>query len=133
MFESIMSSDVADFVNGLLQTEPGPAHSIQLDLDTGGDVHGLFEFLLMTMTSILKRWYDPPITIGRISEDKLVKLIGYFASFGYNFHLDVEESPRIVAIRNRDYLQKSRLPEMKFQMAHEDRLYTVKFSILPTA
>jgi hypothetical protein len=128
-----MSSEAARFVTTLLQTEPGPAHSIQLEVDTGGDIHAFFEFLLMTMTEVLKRWYEPPITIGRISEENLARLIGYFASFGIKFQLDIEENPRIVAIRNREYLDKSRLQDMKFQMSHEDRLYTVRFSSLPTA
>jgi len=128
-----MSSEATRFVNTLLQTEPGPAHSIQLEVDTGGDIHALFEFFLMTMTELLKRWYEPPITIGRISEENLVRLVGYFASFGFKFQLDIEENPRIVAIRNREYLDKSRLQDMKFQMSHEGRLYTVRFSILPTA
>lgn len=128
-----MSSEAARFVNTLLQTEPGPAHSIQLEVDTGGDIHAFFEFLLMTMTELLKRWYAPPITIGRISEENLVRLVGYFASFGIKFQLDIEENPRIVSIRNREYLDKSRLQDMKFQMSHESRLYTVKFSSLPTA
>jgi len=124
-----MSSEVARLVDSLLETEPGPANSIRLEVDTGGDVHALFEFLLMTMTEMLKRWYQPPITIGRITPEHLARLIGYFASFGYRFSLDIEENPRVVAIRNRDYLQKSRLRDMKFQMAHEEKLYTVCFSI----
>ena len=128
-----MSSDVTRFVNSLLETEPGPARSIRLEVDTGGDVHALFEFLLMTMTEMLKRWYQPPITIGRITPEHLAKLIGYFGSFGYQFSLEIEENPRIVAIRNRDYLQQSRLSDMKFQMSHEGQLYTARFSILPAA
>lgn len=128
-----MSSDVARFVNSLLETEPGPPRSIRLEVDTGGDVHALFEFLLMSMTEILKRWYQPPITIGRITPEHLAKLIGYFASVGYQFSLEIEENPRIVAIRNRDYLQQSRLGDMKFQMSHEGHLYTARFSILSGA
>ena len=128
-----MSSDAARFVNSLLETEPGPARSIRLEVDTGGDEHALFEFLLMTMTEMLKRWYQPPITIGRVTPEHLAKLIGYFASFGFQFSLAIEENPRIVAIRNRDYLQQSRLSDMKFQMAHEGQLYTARFSILPAA
>ena len=47
-------------------------------------------------------------------------------------HMDVEEQPRVLQINNREYLQKSRLEEMKFQMASRDSmLYTVRFSNLP--
>lgn len=128
-----MAEQIAQFVTSLLETEPGSPHSVQLEIDTGGDVHALFEVLLMTMTEILKRWYSPPITIGVITPSHLVKLIGYFASFGIQFNLDIDENPAVIAIRNSDYLQKSRLEDMKFKLTHVGKLYTVRFSNLPAA
>ena len=124
---------IPEFVSKLLLTEPGAPRSVQLEIDTDGDVCAMFEVLLMTMTEILKRWYSPPISIGVISPENLVRLIGYFASFGIKFSLDVDENPRVIAINNREYLQKSRLDQMRFQMSHEGRLYTVRFSNLPAA
>ncbi len=124
---------VAEFVQKLVATEPGAPHSVQLEIDTDGDIQALFEVLLMTMTEILKHWYSPPITIGVISHENLARLIGYFASFGIQFVLEVDETPRIISINNREYLRQSRLEQMRFQMSHQGKLYTVRFSNLPAA
>jgi hypothetical protein len=126
-----MSSEILTFVNKLLETPPGKPHSIQLEIDTDGDIPAFFEVLLMIMTEVLKRWYAPPISISKISDEDLIRLVGYFASFGIDFKLAVEPEPRVLAIRNRTYIQQSRLEEMKFQVAHNARLYTVRFSTLP--
>ena len=122
---------VSEFVEKLLLTEPGAPHSVQLEIDTDGDIQALFEVLLTVMTDILKHWYSPPITIGVISTEHVARLIGYFASFGIQFTLDVDE--QVTAINNREYLQKSRLDEMRFQMSHQGKLYTARFSNLPAA
>jgi len=124
---------VAEFVEKLLLTEPGAPHSVQLEIDTDGDTQALFEVLLMAMTEILKHWYSPPISIGVISPENLARLIGYFASFGIKFALDLDENPRVIAINNREYLGQSRLEQMRFQMSHQGKLYTVRFSNLPAA
>lgn len=127
-----MSTEIQEFVNQLLRGEPGEPHSVQLELDTEGDTHGLFEALLLIMTEILKRWYAPPITIGRISSADMHKLIGYFASFGIQLHVSSEEIPRVFRLNNSMYLQKSQLEDMKFQMTDGgSRAYTVRFSNLP--
>ena len=126
-------SEVKELVTSLLRDGPGAPHSVQLEIDTDGDIHAFFEVLLMIMTELLKAWYEPPITLGVISEKHLDLLKGYFASFGIKFHLEVDEEPRIIAIRNRDYLQKSRLDQMKFQTTTNGNLYTVWFSNLPVA
>jgi hypothetical protein len=123
-----MSREVTSFVNALLETEPGPARSISLYIDTDGDAAALFEVLLLIMTDILKRWYTPPISIRRMSEADAARLVGYFASFGYHFNLAVAAAPRVLRINNRDYVQHSRLEDMKFQMAEEGNLYTVTFT-----
>jgi len=127
------SSDVTRFVNSLLETPPAAAHSVQLELDTGGDVQGTFEVLLLIMTEILKRWYAPPISISSIAQEDLVRLIGYFASFGIKFNLDIRQVPRVIRLNNREYLQQSRLNDMKFQVINGDQLYTATFSKLITA
>ena len=123
-----MADSIKPFVDKLLATKPGPIQSIELEIDTDGDVHGLFEVLLMIMTEILKAWYPPPITIGMISEEDLVRLIDYFASFGIKFSLEVLPETRARVVSNRDYLKKSRLQDMTFQMSHNVNRYTVRFS-----
>ena len=127
-----MSADIVRFVDALVSAPAGEPYSVQLDLDTE-DVQGVFEFLLTVMTEMLKKWYPPPISVSNISPMDLVKLIGYFASFGYQFKLDVISVARPPIINNRDYLQQTELDAMKFQIASlESKLYTVRFSILPT-
>ncbi len=126
-----MSSEVSNFVSALTAAPPGAPHSVQLEVDTDGDLHALYEVLLMTMTEILKKWYAPPITISRVSPANLERLQGYFASFGFKLNLDVVETPRVLHINNRDYLRKSRLEEMKFSVADAGMLYTVFFSNFP--
>ena len=118
---------VEGFIESLVATEPGTPNSVQLEVDTDGDPQALFEVMLTIMTGILKKWYEPPITIGRVSERDLVRLVAYFASFGIRFKLEVEDLPRVVRINNRQYLQQSRLEAMKFQMSDSQKLYTVQF------
>lgn len=120
------SGSIQSFVHELLRTPPGAPHSVQLEMDTG-DVHGMFEALLIIMTEILKSWYPPPISIGAISSEHLVRLIAYYASFGINFSLFEEDIPPVLRINNKTYLQESRLENMKFQMSHGSKLYTVRF------
>lgn len=122
-------AEIKEFIVNLLKQPPGPPHSVQLEVDTGGDVCALFEVLLLTMTEILKNWYPPPITIGQISDEDVLRLVNYFASFGIKFALDIQREPRGV-IRNRDYLKESRLEDMTFQMSHLAKRYTVRFSNL---
>lgn len=128
-----MSSEVTRFVNTLLSSPPSAPHSVQLEVDVDGDVAALFEVLLLTMTEMLKHWYEPPITISKISDEKHERMIDYFASFGIRFQLETSQVPAVLRINNREYLQQSRLEQMKFQIAHDDRLYTVRFSNLPMA
>lgn len=129
----LASMEVKQFVDKLLESPAGQPHSVQLEIDTGGDVHGLFEVLLLIMTEILKRWYEPPITISNISVEDKARLVDYFASFGIRFMLDIRQTPRVLRLNNRDYLQQSRLENMRFQMLHDDQLYTVTFSKLMMA
>ncbi len=125
-----MSSEVSDFVTALTAGPPGAPHSVQLEVDVDGDLQGLYEVLLMTMTEILKKWYPPPITIGRVQPQDLERLQAYFASFGFKLNLDVRDIPRVLHINNRDYLQKSRLEDMSFTVS-DGRLYKVWFSNFP--
>jgi hypothetical protein len=126
-----MSNAVKDFVDGLLADDPGVPHSVQLEIDTDGDIHALYEVLLMSMTEMLKKWYPPPISISRVSPKDLERLQAYFASFGFMLNFDARDTPRVLHINNRDYLQKSRLEEMKFSVADNGMLYTVFFSNFP--
>ncbi len=123
-----MSDDVNRFVDRLVAREPGEPGSIQLEIDTDGDASALFEVLLLIMTELLKKWYEPPISIGRISVQNLQRLIAYFKSFNINFDLTEEPLPPVQVFSNRDYLYESELSAMKFQMAYADKLYTVRFS-----
>jgi len=124
------NEEIVDFVEELLKKPPGPPNSIQFEVDTDGDVHGLFEVLLITMTEILKTWYAPPITIALISEEDLARIVGYFASFGIAFDFNVEEEPPVLHINNKEYLRKDRLEDMRFRVAAGGKLYTVRFSNL---
>ena len=124
---------VQGFLEALIADEPKAPHSIQLEVDTGGDTPALFEVLLTIMTGILSHWYQPPINLSNLQPSDLGKLMAYFASFGYGIHLDVTEIPRVFRSRNRDYLQQRILTDMKFQMTNDGQLYTVHFSILSTA
>ena len=126
-----MSDTISAFVNALTAEAPGHPHSVQLEVDTDGDLHALYEVLLMTMTEILKKWYEPPITISRVQPRDLERLQAYFASFGFKLNLDVGEVPRVLHINNRDYLRKSRLEDMKFSVADAGALYTVHFTNFP--
>ena len=132
MHDNTKMSDIDSFVSQLLASSPGARYSVQLDLDTE-DVQGVFEFMLTVMTTIMRTWYTPPISLEKVTETDLTRLTDYFASFGMRFSMEAEESPRVLQINNREYLQKSRLEDMKFQMASRDSmLYTVRFSNLPT-
>lgn len=124
-----MDGTIAGFVRELIRTAPGPPKSVQLELDTE-DIHGTFEALLMIMTELLKTWYAPPISIGTISEEHLALMIGYYSSFGFRFDLQVEDTPLVLRINNKMYLQQTRLDTMKFQMANAGKLYTVRFLVL---
>jgi hypothetical protein len=42
----------------------------------------------------------------------------------------VGDIPRVFRPANRDYLTQSRLPDMKFQMTNEGKLYTASFDFL---
>jgi hypothetical protein len=123
-----MSEDIHRFVNRLVSREPGEPGSIQLEVDTDGDAAALFEVLLLIMTEVLKKWYQPPISVGRISTADLQRLRAYFMSFNIKFDLTAEPLPPVCVLHNRDYLNKSELSDMKFQMTYEDKLYTVCFS-----
>jgi hypothetical protein len=123
-----MADDIHRFVERLVSKEPGAPNSIQLEVDTDGDAAALFEVLLLIMTELLKKWYEPPISVGRIQPSDLQRLKMYFLSFGIHFDLAEEPLPPVCMLRNRDYLQESELRAMKFQITYEDKLYTVRFS-----
>lgn len=125
--------DIINFVDSLLARPPQAPNSIQLEIDAEGDPCSLFEVLLMIMADILKRWYAPPITIGNITPEDGLRLVAYFASFDIKFNLSVEDEPRVLHINNREYLQQSRLEDMKFKVSHGGKVYTVAFGNLPTA
>jgi len=120
-------NDILRFINSLLETEPGEPNSVQFSIDTGGDDAARFQVYLMIMTDILKRWYNPPINLSTVSEANFARLVGYFASFGVYFRLEVAPVPTFLHINNGDYLNKTRLADMKFQMVCDGQLYTVYF------
>lgn len=127
-----MNPHISSFVDQLLARPPQEANTVQLEIDTDNDVCSMYEVLLLIMAEILKRWYTPPITIGNITPVDGVRLASYFASFGIRFNLMVEDEPAIIRINNRDYLQQTRLEDMKFKLLHDRKLYTVQCSNLPT-
>jgi hypothetical protein len=123
-------ADIQAFVDRLLSKAPGARNSIQLEVDTEGDIVGLFEVLLTIMTGILKAWYPPPISFSKLTEKDQDLLRDYFASFGIRFQLIAEDIPHVLRINNRAYETKRRLEDMQFQMTAEDTLFTIKFSFL---
>lgn len=123
-------ADIQAFVTRLLSQPPCSPGSIQLEVDTDGDVAGFYEVLLTVMTGLLKAWYAPPISISRLTQDDLVKMTAYFASFGVHFIFMEEEVPPVLRINNREYETKHRLEDMKFQVTGGNRLYTVRFAVL---
>lgn len=123
-------ADIQAFITRLLSRPPGDPESVQLEVDTGGDVAAFFEVLLTIMTGILKAWYAPPISISRLTHGDLQKITAYFASFGVKFILSEEPTPAVLRINNREYETKHRLEDMKFQMTAGDKLYTVRFSFV---
>jgi hypothetical protein len=124
-----MSEDITTFTTALLATDPKPPGSIQLEIDTDG-LTGLYEVLLTIMTDVLKTWYPPPIQLSSLTTADHAKLAAYFASFGYRFHLEITDVPRVFRPTNRDYITQSRLPDMKFQMTNNGNLYTASFDFL---
>jgi hypothetical protein len=126
------NEEIVEFVTELLKKPPGPPNSVQFEIDTDGDVQALFEVLLITMTEILKTWYPPPITIALIADEDVARIKAYFASFSLKFHFNVEDVPRVLHINNKEYLQKSRLEDMRFRVSAGEKLYTVYFSSLAT-
>lgn len=124
------NEEIVDFVAELLKKPPGPPNSIQFEIDTDGDIQALFEALLITMTEILKTWYPPPITIALISDEDVARIKAYFASFSLQFHFNVEDLEEELRINNKEYLQKSKLEDMRFRVVASRKLYTVRFSSL---
>jgi hypothetical protein len=123
-------ADIQAFVRRLLSQPPGPPDSVQLEVDTGGDIVGFYEVLLTVMIDILKAWYTPPISISRLSKEDLVKITEYFASFGVRFLFTEEPVPHVLRINNKEYESKQRLEHMKFQMTSGNTLYTVRFEVM---
>jgi hypothetical protein len=126
-----MSDPVQDFIQALLTTEPQAPHSVQLVVDTDGDMPALFEVLLTVMIGILKKWYPAPIRFGRISESHLDTLKAYFKSFGMKISIDETEEPRVLRIDNKAYEHQQRLDKMTFQTTDGGMLYTVTFGFAP--
>lgn len=124
---SSVPTDILRFINTLLETEPGERNTVQFAIDTGGDDAARFQVYLMIMTEILKRWYRPPINLSKVSEANFARLVGYFASFGVDFRLESLPTPSFLHINNSDYLNKTQLADMKFQMVCDGQLYTVRF------
>jgi hypothetical protein len=121
-------ADIQAFVDRLLAKAPSAPKSIQLEVDTEGDIVGLFEVLLTIMTGILKAWYPPPISMSRLTDQDRQTLCDYFASFGIRFYLTEEEIPAVLRINNRAYETKHKLEDMQFQMTGADTLFTVRFA-----
>lgn len=126
-----MSDPVQEFIQTLLRNEPQAPHSVQLEVDTDGDMPALFEVLLTVMIGILKKWYPAPIRFGRISESHLGTLKAYFQSFGMKINVDEVEAPRVLRIDNKAYEHKQQLDQMTFQTTDKDMLYTVRFGFAP--
>jgi hypothetical protein len=123
-------SSPQEFARTLFLTDPKPAHSVHLEFDTDGDAPALFEVLLLIFTEGLKTMYPPPIQISSISEESIVKIMSYFASFGMKMTLEKTEVPAVLQIQNKKYLTQRDITNMTFQVAEHSYLYTVRFDFL---
>jgi hypothetical protein len=124
------SGSPKDFAFRLFSEEPQEPNSVNLYIDTEGDVCALFEVLLTIFTEGLKLWYKPPIVISNIKPEDFLRLQKYFNSFGYNINLEVSEMNQYVKINNKSYNNESELHKMKFQMVEGSVVFTVTFSKL---
>lgn len=122
--------DIEGFIHALLEKEPGAPHSVELEMDVNGDPVALFEALLTAFITILKKWYRPPIDLGVIAEADIRKCAAYFASFGIQLNITIEDLPRVLRINNKEYETKSRLQDMIFRMSSTAKLYSLNFSYL---
>lgn len=125
-----MSMDVQSFLQRLITTSPKSAHSVELEVDVGGDPVALFEVFLTLFIGILKKNYTPPIDLSRIAEGHIVECAEYFASFGIQLNITIEQTPLVVHINNKEYESKSRLQDMEFRMTGGDKLYRLQFDFL---
>jgi len=125
-----MQMDVQSFLQRLTASSPKPPHSVELEVDVGGDPVALFEVFLTLFIGILKKNYTPPIDLSRISEAHIRECAEYFASFGIQLHITIEPAPLVVHINNKEYETKSRLQDMRFRMTGGDKLYTLHFDFL---
>jgi len=119
-----------DFARTIFSSDPNPPHSIDLEFDTGGDAAALFEVLLLIFTEGLKTMYAPPIHISQVTDQSIVKIMQYFASFGIELTIEKTDVPSVLHIKNDRYLQQQNIHDMNFQVAEAGFLYTVRFRFL---
>ena len=119
-----------EFARTLFSTDPKPPHSVQLEFDTDGDAPAMFEVLLLIFTEGLKTLYAPPIKISNVTEESFVKIMSHFASFGIELTVEKTDVPPVLHIQNKQYIHQRNIQDMKFQVAEEGFLYTVRFKFL---
>ncbi len=122
--------DVDTFLQRLIATAPKAPNAVELEVDTGGDPVALFEVFLTLFIGILKKNYRPPIDLSRISEAHIRECAEYFASFGVQLNIAIEQEPLVVHINNKEYETKTDLKDMRFRMTGGGKLYTLQFSFL---
>jgi len=122
--------DVNTFLQKLIATPPKAPHSVELEVDVEGDPVALFEVFLTLFIGILKKNYRPPIDLSRILEAHIQECAEYFASFGIQLNIVIEQEPLVVHINNKEYETKTDLKDMRFRMTGGGKLYTLQFGFL---
>ena len=122
-----MPMDIQQFLGKLIATAPKAPHSVELEVDADGDPVALFEVFLTLFIGILKKNYKPPIDLSRISEAHIEECAAYFASFGVQLNITIEDAPLVVHINNKEYETQSRIQDMRFRMTGGSKLYTLQF------
>lgn len=122
--------DVDTFLQRLIATPPKAIGALDLEVDAEGDPVALFEVFMTLFIGILKNNYKPPIDLSYISETHIHECGQYFASFGVQLNITIEQEPLVVHINNKEYETKSELKDMRFRMTGGGKLYTLQFSFL---
>jgi len=123
-------SSVEDFARELFNEPPKPQGTVDLSIDIS-EPSEFFEVCLIIMTEGMKKWYGQRINIADVSAKDMVRLQEYFLSFGLLLVLDIADEPDIYMIDNKAYITKTRLQDMTFSVAANQKIYTVRFTFAP--
>jgi hypothetical protein len=125
-----MSDSVHEFIRTLLKKEPQAPHTVELEVDTDGDVPALFEVLISVFTGIMSSWYPSPIKLASVTSEKKERVEAYFKSFGIDLHFTstpLTDVQNVLKIDNNAYLRERRLEDMNMQIMDGDQIFKIAF------